>query len=513
MRALCRDKWNSSKLSFVYSKHFKETGYVTPPGLPNPRLKRNAVPSIVDFPIHMLAPQKIPRRELKRISNSTDQNNPFDESMLTQNFSHTTQTNYKHKQAKRKNSELTPTKLKLKRKIKVLQQKIRRQTKKISSLKDIIDNLKRNQLLKEAPAELLKDQFSGLTLEMLKNDMQNAKRKCRGHRYTEEVKKFALTVHFYLPKAYPYMRKICSLPHQSSIRNWISSVNCEPGFHADVLQNLSEQLQKRPEMSDCALMMDGMVVRKQVLYDTKNMKYSGFVDCGGIVAESTEDQATEALVFLVVGLKHFWKCPIGYFLTNKLNGDAQASLIRSALSLLADHGFQVWSVTCDGTSSNLDTFRLLGCKFVPNYDNIKVSFPHPTRNRQVYAILDPCHMVKLARNTLGDLGNLKDNEHYPCKIILANLPLPVQVNPHLMKQNSLVCNSSKSAITNYINLIRWFPHSLGLCFVSYRIFLSFPLIFCVFSKLCCSLLLYEQHGGSLHARLQFLSIDHRELAL
>ena len=58
----------------------------------------------------MLAPQKIPRRELKRISNSTDQNNPFDESMVTQNFSHVTQTNCKHKQAKRKKSELTPKK-------------------------------------------------------------------------------------------------------------------------------------------------------------------------------------------------------------------------------------------------------------------------------------------------------------------------------------------------------------------------------------------------------------------
>ena len=64
----------------------------------------------------------------------------------------------------------------------MLQQKSRRQTKKISSLKDIIDNLKRNQLLKEAPAELLKDQFSGLTLEMLKNEMQNTKGKFRGHR-------------------------------------------------------------------------------------------------------------------------------------------------------------------------------------------------------------------------------------------------------------------------------------------------------------------------------------------
>ena len=79
----------------------------------------------------------------RRISKSTDQYNHLDENMLTKNFSHVTQTNYKHRKEKRKNSELTHTKLNLKR-IKVLQQKIRRHTKNISSLKDIIDNLKRN---------------------------------------------------------------------------------------------------------------------------------------------------------------------------------------------------------------------------------------------------------------------------------------------------------------------------------------------------------------------------------
>ena len=67
-------------------------------------------------------------------------------------------------------------------------------------------------------------------------------------------------------------------------------------------------------------------------------------------------------------------------------------------------------MTCDGTSSNHDTFWLLGCKFASNYDNKKVSFPHPTRDQQVYAILGPCHMVKLARSTLEDLGNFNDNE-------------------------------------------------------------------------------------------------------
>ena len=41
--------------------------------------------------------------------------------------------------------------------------------------------------IKEAPAELLKNEFSGPTREMFKNEMQNAKRKCRGHHYNEDV--------------------------------------------------------------------------------------------------------------------------------------------------------------------------------------------------------------------------------------------------------------------------------------------------------------------------------------
>ena len=140
MRALHRDKWNPSTWSFVCSKHFKETDYVTPPGLPNPRLKRNTVPSIVDFPKHLQAPPKIPGREVAQICNSTDQSSPLDENMLIKHFTHVTQTNYKHKQERKRRSELTPTKVKLKREIKVLLQKIRRQTKRISSLKDISDN-------------------------------------------------------------------------------------------------------------------------------------------------------------------------------------------------------------------------------------------------------------------------------------------------------------------------------------------------------------------------------------
>jgi len=66
VRTLRRDKWNPSKWSFVCCKHFKETYYVTPPGLPNPRLKRNAVPSMFDFHKHLQAPQKFQEESLHK---------------------------------------------------------------------------------------------------------------------------------------------------------------------------------------------------------------------------------------------------------------------------------------------------------------------------------------------------------------------------------------------------------------------------------------------------------------
>ena len=39
---------------------------------------------------------------------------------------------------------------------------------------------------------------------------------------------------------------------------------------------------------------------------------------------------------------------------------AQTSLIKSCFSISAEHGLRRWSVTCDRTSTNLNTFKNLG---------------------------------------------------------------------------------------------------------------------------------------------------------
>ena len=86
-----------------------------------------------------------------------------------------------------------------------------------------------------------------------------------------------------------------------------------------------------------------------------------------------------------------------------MSANAQAQLVKLAVTKTAEAGLRVWSVTADGTSVNLSTFRQLGCTFGTTYETMITKFKHPTQDYFVHVILDPCHMLKLARNALAKL--------------------------------------------------------------------------------------------------------------
>ena len=97
---------------------------------------------------------------------------------------------------------------------------------------------------------------------------------------------------------------------------------------------------------------------------------------------------------MLTGLKIYWKFPVGYFLTNKCS--SEMCLLKNGLSLAADDGLSVWSVTCDGTSTNLTMLKSLDCKCTNSFETMVTEFKHPTRDYYVYCTLDACHMIKLA---------------------------------------------------------------------------------------------------------------------
>ena len=85
---------------------------------------------------------------------------------------------------------------------------------------------------------------------------------------------------------------------------------------------------------------------------TLKAKVVGTVDYGTAAPEATDEPATEALVFMVVGMTGHWKHPIAYVLQDKCSAYVQAQLIKDCIGLLHTEGINVLAVVFDGTFTN-----------------------------------------------------------------------------------------------------------------------------------------------------------------
>lgn len=222
-------------------------------------------------------------------------------------------------------------------------------------------------------------------------------------KYSPELRKFALTLHFLSPRAYKYVRNHFDscLPHPKTISKWYQSVDCEPGFTKESFEALKIKSQKQPVIG--ALCMDEMAIRKCIEWD--GHRSHGYVNVGNHVDDDSVPVATEALTFMVTAVNGSFKIPVGYFLINGVSGLQKAELVRTCLDLLAESGVTIVTLTFDGAPNNL-AMRLgcnLNCK-----KKINTQFEH--NSFKISILLDPCHCLKLVRNTLGDKGVMYNKE-------------------------------------------------------------------------------------------------------
>lgn len=201
----------------------------------------------------------------------------------------------------------------------------------------------------------------------------------------------------------------------------MSNVNVEPGFQVQVLEGLSKLDEKD---KDCILILDSMAIRQQIIWSKEEHKYVGFCDYGNSVTlENIDVEAKEALVFLLVSIKGAWKWPVAYFLVNKVISTVLCELIKSTFNLCHQYNLCIHGLTFDGDASNCSAMNKLGAQiFAEDYKQIKDFFPCPfDNNKNIKVILDPCHMIKLARNALADYKEFKTDEgsikwHYIVKL-------------------------------------------------------------------------------------------------
>lgn len=200
--------------------------------------------------------------------------------------------------------------------LRVAKQKVKRQSKRISSL---LDAVKDQNMINQGQLELLKLNFGKNTFTLIENELRAMEKNKHGHRFSEEIKQFAVTLHFYSAQAYEFVRQYLHLPHPSTIRKWSASLSCEPGFLTEVIDHIKEMAAEDSLKRHCMLVLDAMAIKKEVVYDPKNNKYAGFIDCGNLLASSEDNLATEALVFMTVGLTGNWKYPVAYYLADHLS--------------------------------------------------------------------------------------------------------------------------------------------------------------------------------------------------
>lgn len=235
--------------------------------------------------------------------------------------------------------------------------------------------------------------------------------------YDEVVRTFCLTLHFYSPRAYKYVRSKFNnnLPSISSIRNWYSASNASPGFTTEAFESLKKKVDEfnkdnqaeERKMLICCIMCDEMSMRQHIQFNATTNKFDGFVDVGRPNPDQCSMKvAKDVLVFMVSGLSEDFKIPIGYFFANGLNADERAALTDEALFRLGEIGVEIASITLDGLPANLTMCKQLGADFHEE----KAYFRDPKwPDRKIYVFLDPPHMIKLVRNCIGS-RNLVDGD-------------------------------------------------------------------------------------------------------
>ncbi|KAI4455481.1 thap domain-containing [Holotrichia oblita] len=287
VQAIRRENWYPSKTSRICGNHFLENDYKLKPGSTIKLLKPDAIPSVFCFPKH-LQTKRTSRRILKIINTDLTVNQNQAEMMDVELVQPSTSTSIQQKVMvdvgvqthTTYNSQLHKQQLK----IKSLKQQLKRKCVKLSSMSDIIKEFSKRGFTNENFDSVLRNYFEGFLLEFLIHQKKNEECFNTGQRrHTSIMKQFAQTLHFYSPKAYNFLRQHFILPNGRSIRKWLSSLNCQPGFLQEVLDFLKEEVKRQPSLQQCALIFDSMAIRKQLLWDEKEGKFTGSVNYGGLV--------------------------------------------------------------------------------------------------------------------------------------------------------------------------------------------------------------------------------------
>ena len=166
-----RTSFVPTKYSYICSVHFHKEDF-NYENANKPRLKANVVPSLFDLPAKMHYKKLIKRKHVSRNITKTYYQKKISLSLPSSSQNHIL-TSVDFTIDNLSNKVDSPSKVKLKRKIKTLKQKLKRKELKINTMAEIIKKLENDKLISANTAQFLDNCFSGLVCDLFKSELVN----------------------------------------------------------------------------------------------------------------------------------------------------------------------------------------------------------------------------------------------------------------------------------------------------------------------------------------------------
>jgi len=204
-------------------------------------LKKESVPSIFNnYPPHLQRNIKKRKEPIKRTSSNVHPSI----SMINHDHSYYLPT---QKELKRRLESVLRRNCVLQKKLKAVQQKFRDSAKRCVNLNTTIDSLREKILTSDSVESVLKKTQKSQVPVQLFQRLVNSQKNPKSHEpYSKEIKSFALTLQFYSNKAFNFVRETfgCCLPHESTVRDWYTTVKAEAGFTSDSFDTLKRKVEE-----------------------------------------------------------------------------------------------------------------------------------------------------------------------------------------------------------------------------------------------------------------------------
>lgn len=230
-----------------------------------------------------------------------------------------------------------------------------------------------------------------------------------GEKCSKKIRQFCLALHYYSPRAYEFVRKTFHnhLPHSKTIQNWYanSDLRGDPeiqGEHMELLRKIAQGYQnKHHRRLMCSLVFYEMNIRQQVCWLPQQMTYSGFINNEDNPENDENIIAKQVIAFVLNGIDVNFEFPVAYYFIDSLNTTKRRNLVYEIIEAITRCEVKITNITFDGCSTNVPMCNMLGADLNVQSTEFQPFIFNPVNNERIYIILDPCHMLKVVRNTLA----------------------------------------------------------------------------------------------------------------